>query len=610
MREANIKVGRRKGEGVFAAASPLRRRFQPLAILALMFAGTAGAAPLPEVVRDALQQHPAVRSSQALLNAAEEQVVQANSNFFPSLGLNMQNADSRDTQFGAPLDRTTRRTDAVLRWNLFRGQADVHGRESAGRDREAASGDVGDARERTVLQLTQVYLDVLRLRRQVALVEEHIADYRRLGLKVRLRADMGRVSPAEAEQVQIGLIEAEARLSQLRGQLAGAETQFRLLTGREATDLVEPTLDDGAAALDREALLDRLRVENPRVRAAFERAEGRAADVGVVGGALSPTLDLELRKRLQSDISPVPVTDTRGSTLLQLNYEVPLGGASFSRRRQAIERSTAARMTAEALLLEAQTNLTQTWESWREVRAIAARLEQRRETAKRIVDAYDRQFMAGKRSTNDLLVVRGSRLQAESDQVDNRFVQLLNNANILALLGALEKTLLGEAAPAKSNPPSPPDAPTAPRIETAPETPEPPTQQLEAGAPAAWPAELERLLVDPPIRFQVRSDHLDESSREYLDRVANGLAMWPTANLNIEGHTDGQNNLGTNQRLSELRALAVKRYLEEQGIAATRLTAQGYGGSRPIADNETAEGRARNRRIELKLIALPAARGT
>lgn len=74
--------------------------------------------------------------------------------------------------------------------------------------------------------------------------------------------------------------------------------------------------------------------------------------------------------------------------------------------------------------------------------------------------------------------------------------------------------------------------------------------------------------------------------------------------LRVEGHTDGQGDAALNKQLSGERALAVKDYLIEKGVAAERLIAVGFGMDKPIADNTTDEGRAQNRRIEFKIAQL------
>jgi outer membrane protein OmpA-like peptidoglycan-associated protein len=84
-----------------------------------------------------------------------------------------------------------------------------------------------------------------------------------------------------------------------------------------------------------------------------------------------------------------------------------------------------------------------------------------------------------------------------------------------------------------------------------------------------------------------------------LKEIAQMLAEHPDLTLEVEGHTDNVGDDASNQALSERRAQAVVAYLVSTGVDASRLTAKGYGESRPVASNATAEGRAANRRVEL-----------
>jgi outer membrane protein OmpA-like peptidoglycan-associated protein len=72
--------------------------------------------------------------------------------------------------------------------------------------------------------------------------------------------------------------------------------------------------------------------------------------------------------------------------------------------------------------------------------------------------------------------------------------------------------------------------------------------------------------------------------------------------VEVGGHTDSVGSEAYNQGLSERRADAVRDYLMSKGVKASRLTARGYGESRPVASNDTEEGRAENRRVELVVI--------
>ncbi len=93
-----------------------------------------------------------------------------------------------------------------------------------------------------------------------------------------------------------------------------------------------------------------------------------------------------------------------------------------------------------------------------------------------------------------------------------------------------------------------------------------------------------------------------DTIRRRLDEVAGVLSNERAdAKVEITGHTDSVGNSEFNQVLSERRAASVKAYLVERGVAAERISVNGYGESRPRASNDTIEGRRRNRRVEIKV---------
>jgi len=87
-----------------------------------------------------------------------------------------------------------------------------------------------------------------------------------------------------------------------------------------------------------------------------------------------------------------------------------------------------------------------------------------------------------------------------------------------------------------------------------------------------------------------------------LDEVIAVLKANPGMKVEIQGHTDNIGSAAYNMKLSQRRAQAVANYLISHGVAASRLTVKGYGFSRPVASNDTPEGRALNRRVQIKPI--------
>ncbi len=103
------------------------------------------------------------------------------------------------------------------------------------------------------------------------------------------------------------------------------------------------------------------------------------------------------------------------------------------------------------------------------------------------------------------------------------------------------------------------------------------------------------------IEFATKSDGISPSSHAGLNELAALLKKHPELHLTIEGHTDSVGTAEHNLDLSQRRADAVRNYLLGQGIEEKRLTAMGMGMSHPIANNNTEKGKAKNRRVELKL---------
>lgn len=128
--------------------------------------------------------------------------------------------------------------------------------------------------------------------------------------------------------------------------------------------------------------------------------------------------------------------------------------------------------------------------------------------------------------------------------------------------------------------------------------PEPALEALPALDMTACEREFRQRLGVRPILFDTGSATLTADSRSLLSVLALVLKRCPATRIAIEGHTDDQGRLEDNLALSQRRAEEVMLYLVSEGIGLGRLSARGFGEERPLVPNETADARARNRRIE------------
>jgi len=137
-----------------------------------------------------------------------------------------------------------------------------------------------------------------------------------------------------------------------------------------------------------------------------------------------------------------------------------------------------------------------------------------------------------------------------------------------------------------------PSAPLPPPVVLKPAPPPPPPP------PPPKPAQ-----VFENIYFNEKKTNIDAMAAKALDRDGEMLKENPDIKVEIGGHTDSLGSAKENQKISEKRAESVKKYLMDKfNIAGDRMMVKGYGSSKPIADNSTNEGRAKNRRVEIRIL--------
>jgi len=135
--------------------------------------------------------------------------------------------------------------------------------------------------------------------------------------------------------------------------------------------------------------------------------------------------------------------------------------------------------------------------------------------------------------------------------------------------------------------------------------PPPVVEPVVAAAPPPPPPAppIQRKLVLRGVNFDTDKSVIRSDAQPLLDEAARALSDNAAVQVTVEGHTDSRGSEAHNQKLSERRAGAVREYLVGKGVAAERLSAVGLGESQPVASNDTAEGMAQNRRVELRVTA-------
>jgi outer membrane protein OmpA-like peptidoglycan-associated protein len=164
---------------------------------------------------------------------------------------------------------------------------------------------------------------------------------------------------------------------------------------------------------------------------------------------------------------------------------------------------------------------------------------------------------------------------------------------------SLEAIKICEKPPAPPTPPTPP-GPTPPTPPVPPTPPTPPTPSAPTPPAPAKP-------VTPPVfdtvYFDLNKANINPTASKTLDRNGMILTENPQIRVEIGGHTDSTGSDKVNQKISERRALSAKKYIQDKfNIPDHQMIIKGYGSKKPIADNRTKEGRAKNRRVEFRVV--------
>ena len=159
-------------------------------------------------------------------------------------------------------------------------------------------------------------------------------------------------------------------------------------------------------------------------------------------------------------------------------------------------------------------------------------------------------------------------------------------------------------APKPAEPPKP--APIAPAPPPPPEKPKPVEEPVKPAPPPPPPPAPPKPVAPPvldTIYFDPAKTNINPAAAKALDRTGMILKENPQLKVEIGGHTDASGDEKANQKISEKRAQSAMKYLQDKfNIPENRLTAKGYGATKPIADNTTQEGRSKNRRVEFKYL--------
>lgn len=593
------------------------------ASIAVIFSSLAQAQSLPEpmlsAARKAVNTNPEVQARWNAFQAAGSEREVARGGFFPKVDL-ISTVGERDLQVpGTDYGRFGfDSTQLTVTQMLFDGMFTSNETKRLGLAKLTRYHELREIAETTSLEAVRAYMDVLRYRELVEAATQNYVEHKQAGLLVEERSKSGVGRGVDVEQATGRLALAEYNLLVELTNLHDVSARYLRVVGEKppaslpalADPFVLGTLPATAQTMMRDGLQN-----SPSLNAAVENALSYQTAVATRNSAYLPRLDVRLYQKVDHDGAGVTGRSDDKGVELTLNYNLYRGGADKARERQALSQH------AQALDLQLKVcrDVRQTLSiAYSDVHSLASQQtfqDMHRLSTEKSLNAYRQQFEIGQRTLLDVLDSQNEFFEATRAYINSRYNQAVAQARTLAGMGQLVNALgvrradVPATATDAGQEHDPIDLSTMCPVEDVvvdslekikAEAVLPPRPRRVVAAPVAAAPVKTRLAADALFDFD--KSELKAGGLGALESLTQSIKNVPLERVTAVGHTDSKGTEAYNNTLSKARAESVKTYLVGQGVAAEKIETLGQGESQPIADNDTEEGRAKNRRVEVEVL--------
>ncbi len=552
----------------------------PTLVFGAMTESVADKVTINESVKWALDSSPRLKILTRNRDALVHELRQADGNWLPSVDLASsygydKHSDSTTRQNGAdPGDDEWESRDEIsltLRQRLYDG-GEASSRSGIQQAKlKSINHRVRDNAESIALDAVIAHLSVYRNTILLLLAERNIKDHEEIlkGLVERHKGGAG--SSVDVTQAQGRHARARASLLQLKAELAASAANYERVVGRLPGDLQMAKIPD-LTPINLADALAQTEKWNPKVLAATADINELKSKKELAKSADYPKIFFELSKSYQHQVRGEDTWQDNEAGLLKMNWNLYNGGSDSAGKKAALARIRQGSETRQNELLYALENTRSTWAKYQSIIETIKIYHDAVDFNQSTLDAYLKQFNLSQRSLLDVLDAENELFQTSGLMVTAQVNELVATSRVLAVGGILTEAYF------------------------------PPLDlELEPAVEKSKAVQLARIQerIKLEILFDTSSFVVTDDFYPEIIKVVNFLKKYPKISGVIEGHTDGNGSEKYNRVLSQRRADAVVAVMVNVfEIDPARLSAIGYGLSRPIAANRTADGRTKNRRIE------------
>ncbi|MCK4501613.1 MAG: TolC family outer membrane protein [Desulfuromonadales bacterium] len=552
----------------------------PTLVFGAMTESVADKVTINESIKWALDSSPRLKILTRNREALVHELRQADGNWLPSVDLASsygydKHSDSTTRQNGAdPGDDEWESRDEIsltLRQRLYDG-GEASSRSGVQQAKlKSINHRVRDNAESIALDAVIAHLSVYRNTILLLLAERNIKDHEEIlkGLVERHKGGAG--SSVDVTQAQGRHARARASLLQLKAELAASAANYERVVGRLPGDLQMAKIPD-LTPINLADALAQTEKWNPKVLAAAADIDELKSKKELAKSADYPKIFFELSKSYQHQVRGEDTWQDNEAGLLKMTWNLYNGGSDSAGKKAALARIRQGSATRQNELLYALENTRSTWAKYQSIIETIKIYHDAVDFNQSTLDAYLKQFNLSQRSLLDVLDAENELFQTSGLMVTAQVNELVATSRVLAVGGILTEAYF------------------------------PPLDlELEPAVEKSKAVQLARIQerIKLEILFDTSSFVVTDDFYPEIIKVVNFLKKYPKISGVIEGHTDGNGSEKYNRVLSQRRADAVVAVMVNVfEIDPARLSAIGYGLSRPIATNRTADGRTKNRRIE------------
>lgn len=522
--------------------------------------------------------------------------------------------------FASGKDYDSSATTLTLRQTLFDGFATRSDVRRLGHTRLASYYELLSASDQLALETARAYLDVLRYRELVGLARENFATHAKVHGKLESRVKAGVGRRVDLEQANGRMALAESNWLTEVSNLHDVSARYQRLVGEVPAETLAPVPNLTRFLPAREGYVQNTVRNNPDFNGAVSTIRAYRADMALRRAPYYPTVELRASQSEEQNRSGVNGNYRDSAIELVLNYNLYRGGSDRARVTQYAAKLLSAFDLRDKVCRDVRQTALIALNDVSRLESQIVFLAQHELSTSKAREAYRQQFDIGQRSLLDLLDTENELYQARRALVNAEQDHQLAKARVLAVNGSILGAL--ELRPIQTEAPPLPagieegddellcstDVPELMALDK--------STLLKVDAPAAPPLATPMTTLAPkaPSKITLGSDALFDFNK--ADLKPQGISklnalITQLQGLSIEkvvmtGHTDNKGSIKYNLDLSLARARTLALYLISKGFNKNLITAQGRGEAQPIATNSTPSGRAKNRRVDIEIIAAPA----